>query len=506
MSTPLQTARKRPFGFRDKIGYMFGDFGNDFTFILQVMFFMVFYTNVVGVSAAHVGLLLLVARILDAFTDVGMGVLVDRLPVRDGGTKFKRWIKFIMVPVAVASALMYMSFVADFDSYTAKVVWMCATYFLWGSIFYTAINIPYGSMASVITADSDERAQLSVYRSTGAALAQLFIVFVLPLVVYVTNAAGVSVLDPQRMMWGGILCSIAAVICYAVCYVFSVERIQTPVKADTTEHGLGAMAKAVVTNRALGGLIAAALILLIANLFLSGMLSYLFLNYFGNGKLISYTGLVGIIPSLALIVIAPWLAKRFGKTEVSITAMLIGGAVLLTAYFIKVESVVVWLVFYAVAIFMISIFNYLVWAFITDVIDHQEVTTGQRDDATVYAVYSWARKLGQAIAGGAIGWALSLIGYSETAAKQGTGQSVAVNESIYMLANLVPGILCVVVAAALFFLYPLKKSRVEENNRILTARREEPQILVADVASDSLAQPCTSATTTLTPHPDALNN
>ena len=133
---------KRPFGMRDKIGYMYGDFGNDFTFILQMMFFLLFYTNVVGIQPGHVGLLFLVARLVDGFTDVGMGILVERLPVKPGGDKFKRWIKYIAFPVAVASALMYMSFVADWKSYTLKVVYMAATYFLWGSVTYTAINIP----------------------------------------------------------------------------------------------------------------------------------------------------------------------------------------------------------------------------------------------------------------------------------------------------------------------------------------------------------------------------
>ena len=71
---------------RDKLGYMFGDFGNDFTFILQMMFFMLFYTNVVGIEPGHIGLLFLVARIVDGFTDVGMGIIVDRLPVRPVAT------------------------------------------------------------------------------------------------------------------------------------------------------------------------------------------------------------------------------------------------------------------------------------------------------------------------------------------------------------------------------------------------------------------------------------
>ena len=55
---PEKKTAVRPFSFRDKIGYMFGDFGNDFTFLLQSSFFMIFYTNVMGISAAHVGTLL----------------------------------------------------------------------------------------------------------------------------------------------------------------------------------------------------------------------------------------------------------------------------------------------------------------------------------------------------------------------------------------------------------------------------------------------------------------
>ena len=72
----------KPFGIRDKLGYMFGDFGNDFTFIFASSFLMVFYTNVLGIDPKMVGVLFLVARIVDAFTDIGMGRIVDRLPDR----------------------------------------------------------------------------------------------------------------------------------------------------------------------------------------------------------------------------------------------------------------------------------------------------------------------------------------------------------------------------------------------------------------------------------------
>ncbi|MST49427.1 MFS transporter [Mobiluncus porci] len=475
--SPAPAPVKRPFGLRDKIGYMFGDFGNDFTFLLQSMFFMLFYTNVVGINPAHVGTLLLAARIVDGFTDVGMGIIVDKLPVKSGKDKFRRWIKYIMIPVAVASSLMYMSFVADFGSYTAKLVWMCATYFLWGSICYTAINIPYGSMASVISASPDDRSQLSVFRSTGGALAQMFIMAVMPMIVYSKNEAGQAILDGSKMTLGAVFCSVAAVICYLVCYFNVQERVHegdNPAdKKQEEKHSIGEMLKAVLTNRALGGLIAAALLLLLSSLFLLGMVGYIFLSYFNDGKLQTAGALAGLVPPLILIVLAPIMAKKWGKAEVATVAMLSAGAVFIIAWVLHIKIAWLWIVFYAVGSFCIAIFNYLVWAFITDVIDYQEVVSGYRDDATVYSVYSWARKLGQALAGGLTGWTLDWIGYDSDAAKAGAAQLPEVLDKLYMLANLLPGVGFVLVGLALWFLYPLKKKIVQVNVVELESRRAQ---------------------------------
>ncbi len=266
---------------------------------------------------------------------------------------------------------MYASFVADFDSYGAKVTWMVATYFLWGSVAYTAINIPYGSMASVISADPDDRAHLSVWRSTGGTLANIAITTALPLIVYVSNEAGVSVLSGNRMMWSAVGCSVLAVICYALPYSLVTERVVRTESAEETHVGIGAMLGSVISHRALLGLIVAALCLLLSMMFLMGMLGYLFLDVYNDGRLQSPASLLGMAPSLVLIVLAPILAHRFGKAEVGIVAMLISGVLMLVAYFLKIDNPWVWISFYAVATFCISVFNFLIWALITDVIDYQ---------------------------------------------------------------------------------------------------------------------------------------
>ena len=102
----------RKFGWRDKLGYLFGDFGNDFTFILSSSFLLKFYTDVMGVSAAVVGVIMMIARFVDAFTDVAMGRICDRAGVTAAG-KFKPWILRMCGPVAIASFLIYQSSFAD---------------------------------------------------------------------------------------------------------------------------------------------------------------------------------------------------------------------------------------------------------------------------------------------------------------------------------------------------------------------------------------------------------
>ena len=95
----------RPFGLRDKVGYMFGDFGNDFTFLFASTFLMIFYTKVLGIDMKLVGTLLLVARCIDAFTDIAMGQIVDRVKPGKNG-RFRPWILRMCGPVAISSFLM----------------------------------------------------------------------------------------------------------------------------------------------------------------------------------------------------------------------------------------------------------------------------------------------------------------------------------------------------------------------------------------------------------------
>ena len=458
----------KPFGIKDKIGYMFGDFGNDFTFIFSSTFLMVFYMKVLGISGAAVGTLFLVARIVDAFTDVTMGRIVDTCrPGKDG--KFKRWIRIMAGPVAIASFLMYQSSMAG-ASMTVKMIYMYATYILWGSICYTGINIPYGSMASAITDVPEERTALSTFRSIGATLAQLVIGVGGPMIIYMTDAAGNQVIRNDGKIFpvvAGIF-SVCAIICYIICYKCTTERIKIQPDPNAEKISLAKTFGAIFSNRALLGIIGAAIFLLLSSLMLSSVNTYLYADYFSNIKALSVYNMITMVCSLLMATITGVVVKKYGKKESAAVATIFTGAVFLALGFLNVKNVWVFAISAAVGYLGVNYFNLIIWANIIDVIDDVEVRTGKREDGTVYAVYSFARKVGQALAGGLGGYALGIIGY-ESAAKT---QTADVLSGLYKLATFVPGILFVCVALMLIFVYPLTKKKVQANVEYLRAKRE----------------------------------
>lgn len=454
----------RPFGFKDKIGYMFGDFGNDFTFILSSSFMLKFYTDVMGIHAAVVGVLMMAARFVDAFTDVAMGQIVDRSkPTKDG--KFKPWLRRMCGPVAISSFLVFQSGFANMP-YLFKVVWMVVTYILWGSIFYTSINIPYGSMASAISADAKDRASLSTWRSIGSTLAGLVIGVGTPLFAYET-VNGNTILSGNRMTIIAGVFSVMAVICYMLCFKLATERVEVP--QNNTKFNFGDLMKSLVTNRSLIGIIAAAILLLLVMLTMQGMNAYLFPNFYGNVAAQSVAALAGSL--VMLVVCAPLATKlsaKYGKKELAIGSCLFGAVVYLICWVLKPENPYTYVVFYVVANIGVGFFNMVIWAMITDVIDDAEVKNGVREDGTIYSVYSFARKIGQALSSGMIGALLSVIGYSAA-----TAFNPEVVNGIFNMTCIIPAIGFVGIALVLMFLYPLSKNRVEANVLELKKRRGE---------------------------------
>ena len=459
----------KPFGTKDKVGYMFGNIANDFMFILASMYLTVFYTDVLKINAALVGTMFLLSRIVDAFTDTLMGRIADKVKAGKAG-KFKPWLIRVCGPVALASFLMYQTSVAN-TPMGVRIAYMFITYLLWGSVCYTAINIPYGSMASVMSNEADDRAALSTFRGVGSLIPQVVVGVVIPMFLYKKieqNGQEISVVVPESFPIVALILALLSVGCYLLCYYMCTERI--PVD-DTAKENVtfGQTIKALFSNRALIGIVVVYISFLGAQMLNQTINNYIFKDFFNNTMGLTVINAAGFVPALALAPAAVPLSRKFGKKEVGIIAAIMGSVAYGLLFFIHTENVWLYVVLSIVGSLGFGLFNLIIWAFISDIIDDHEVKTGVREDGTIYAVCSFSRKIGQAIASAMGGWSLALIGYVEGAAEQ----TSEVANGIYNIATLVPAILYIVVGVVLAFVYTLDKKKVLENVEILKSRKNQ---------------------------------
>ena len=448
----------RPFGLRDKFGYLFGDFGNDFFFMLVSAFLMVFYTDIFHINAATVGALFMAARLWDAFADVAWGRFIDTRKTTKNG-KFKPWVLRMSFPLVVTGVLMFVTIPGMSNGF--YLAWAFVTYIVWGTL-YSTVNIPYGSMASVITDNPVERTSLSTWRTAGAMLASLVINTLAPLIVFIDNK-----IDANRMFMAAVIFGILAIACYIACYTLTTERIVPPVNSGE-KVSMAKTMKGLVKNKPLIWILTASLLFMLTYMLIQAVNVYLFKDYFTNAAALSIAGFIQPVTTFLAIPFIKTLVEKFGKKEVGAVGMLIAGLAYLVLYFFQDIGLTGYFIGYTIGMIGYALFNLIIWAFVTDVIDYHEYLTDLREDGTVYSIYSMARKVGQAVAGGIGGAAIAAVGYNSELAKQ----SAETLSGIYSLATLAPALLYIVIGLILIFLYPLTKKRTNQLAIDLTERRK----------------------------------
>ena len=278
MKEQLNSNSVSPFGLRDKVGYLLGDFGNDFFFLLTSAFLMVFYTDIFHISAATVGVLFMAARLWDAFADVAWGRFIDTRPATKHG-KFKPWIFRMSFPLVITGVLMFTTIPGMSDGF--YLAWAFVTYVVWGTL-YSTVNIPYGSMASVMTADPVERTTLSTWRNMGAALAGMAINVLGPMIVFVDNK-----ISADRMFMTACIFGVLAIACYIGCYKLSTERIAVPEK-EVEKGAFLRSVKSLLTNKPFLWVLAASLLAMTNQFIVQAVNTYLFKDYFANAASSKY--------------------------------------------------------------------------------------------------------------------------------------------------------------------------------------------------------------------------
>lgn len=422
---------------------------------------MVYYTDVYGLSAAFVGSLFLIARLWDAVADVTWGRFIDTRKAGPHG-KFKPWIFRMSFPLVISGVLMFVHIPGMTTGFYEAYAFV--TYILWGTL-YSTVNIPYGSMASVITNDPVERTTLSTFRTMGASLAGLIINVVGPLIIFVDNKA-----DANRFVLAAIIFGLLSIACYMSCYKLTMERIVEPDK-QKEKSKFSVTLKGLLKNKPLMWILIASLSFMVCFMLVGTVNVYLFKNYFASTTALS---LVGFIQTATIFLATPLvkpLVAKFGKKETASMGVLLAAVMYSLLYALSDLHVNAFIGILTVAMFGYAFFNLVIWAFVTDVIDYHEYLTGLREDGTIYSIYSFSRKVGQAIAGGLGGFALAYVGYNAKLEVQSTETL----HGIHTLATLVPAIILFLIFLIVLFLYPLNKKRTLQLATDLAEKRKQIQ-------------------------------
>ena len=169
-------------GIKEAMGYMLGDSGNLFVLTYVSSFLKVFYTEILGINTTKAARLFLVTRLWDAINDPIWGAIVAKRPPKKDG-KYRPYLKWIAIPVALAQLACFYDITRHTSSPVIILVFAYVTYISFGML-YTGINVPFGSLASVITDDPEGRTLLSTFRSIGGGIGGAAPLLLAPFIIY----------------------------------------------------------------------------------------------------------------------------------------------------------------------------------------------------------------------------------------------------------------------------------------------------------------------------------
>ena len=448
-------SRTSGIGARDKIGYALGDTASLLVFGLVQSVLQKYYTDVLGIGIVSIMVMFIVARIWDAVNDPIWGRIIDGVKASKDG-RYRHWLKLLAVPVAVSAVLMFVK-IPGFNA-SQNLAYAYVTYILFGML-YTAINIPYGSLAQVITSDDRERSSLSVFRSIGSTLGAMPAMALISFC-YVRTADGSSVMSYRKILVGVIIIAVLCVVCYLLSYRWTRERVQTKPAAHQRGQTVKVI-KVLLKSRPFIAVCIASMLFLAAQMFSQSYYPYLFNYYFNAPGLSMVPTVCQYLPVAVIMLFAGKMGARFGRREVCAYGMLFAGACNLILYVTGTANVWVFLAVCLLSGIGNAFIFLLVWALATDALDYNEVTYGLHDEATSYACYSFMRKLGQTVAAILVNMALLRIGYTDNVlnAANITGDTL---KAMYSDSVLIPAVLFILVFAVLRFVYPLGKEKIAE--------------------------------------------
>lgn len=460
---------------KNYLGYATIDLGNNIAFAVVSSYLTLFYTDVLGahfdsatgaIWLAAISAIMIVARVWDGINDPIMGYLVQRAKPTAAG-KFRGYILYGGIPLAILTVLMFLPL--ENLSLGGAIAFATVTYIAYGML-YTVVLVPYGSLATVMTRDSVERSRLSIARSIGGGIGGVPAGILFPIIVYSTTAAGVKVLDGTKLVIAMAVISCLVIAAYVVGFFTTKENYEYP--ASVQKMNLRVTLKGLLKNKPFIIMSLAGMLLIASSMYISTVDLYLFNIYYGKTGMMTFVTICTYAPMVVLIPFTGKIIKRFGKKAPCLLGLAIATAASLVTMCWHIPNPWVFLLFTFLQGCGIGFFTLEVWALAMDVIDYQELLTKRREEATSYAIFTFMRKIGQAIAA-IVPALLAAVGY--VSAKGYDGQTVETVDGIYTIATVVPFVLFALMLV-LFVIYPLNRKKDEEMRAELAELRASGEV------------------------------
>lgn len=454
----MEKKQIRPFGVKDEIGYVFGDMAGSFVNLFVDAYFLIFCTNVLGISAGWMGTLFLVARLWDAINDPIMGSFPDRWMIGKSGDKFKPWIKIFMIPLALSGVLCFLNVPLEGIALHAYVAF---AYVLYG-MSYTGTSMPFGAMASVVSDDPIQRSKLSRARSIGGTIVGIVGLSIVPVVCFDKQ----SNILPERFTLIAVVFGVLSIISYFVLLNLTQERIrQNSEKAEKFNYGK--VLKATVHNRPLIGVMVATLG---SMLFITGsnqVRSYIFKEYYARTDVMSIISLATIPILVICFPLVPKLVAKFGKKATLMAAIVSSTIFSVIPVVMEIKNVYIYSALVVLGTIGQTVFTMLIWALVTDCLDYSEWKFHERSDGSMYSLYTFSRKIGSTIASTGVSFGLAAIGFVSGSNVVQTAEAV---NGIYFLVNIIPVVTCALELIGVGLIFNLNKETTEQMYAELKAK------------------------------------
>lgn len=479
---------------KDYFGYALGDFAGCMAFASVTTLLQRYYTDVFGLSPLFILIMFMVARVWDAINDPMMGRIVDKKkPGKQG--RYRIWMKIAAIPLAVATILLFLPW-PGLISNMGKIgimVYATITYIFFGMV-YTMHQIPYGSLASVVTTDDKERNGLSVYRSIGAALGNIPILLITMLwtVKKDVDGATVEMVDYTRTIIGIAIVAVLVGVLLFFGYKLNKERVVAKATENKEKAKLSVILSNLLKNRSFVAISLVGMLLLAGQMFTQSFYTYLFSYKFEKGWMNLVSMAMTYLPMVILMPFMGKLIRKFGKKEICAFGAFLAAAANLALFAMRGVTNLdllsfIFLAFCFISGFGLSIITLEIWAVATDAIDDVEVKTGMKNDGSAYSIFMFFRKLGQVLAAIVVNVALLSIHYLT---EDGAINKVAITENVgmfYDLATIIPAVIFGAMGLIMLLLYGLNKKKTDElqvaKKEMLAKQIENDEIAVGEEAT-----------------------